>query len=58
MYNLLITLFDKPMLAVMLVLAVVMIAGLLVSVPLRGGDLVVKVSSVEVQLHGARQPAA
>ncbi len=57
MYNLLIALFDKPTLAVVLVLAVVLIAGLLVSVPLRGGDVVVKVSTVEVQLHGAKQSA-
>lgn len=56
MFNLLVTLFNKPMLAVVLVLGVVMIAGLLVSVPLRGGDVTVKVSGVEIQLHGARQP--
>jgi hypothetical protein len=56
MNNLLCALLDRPALAVVLVLAGVLIAGLLVSVPLHGGELIVKVSIVEIRLHGVRQP--
>lgn len=57
MYAALIALFERPFLATVFVLAVVLVVGMLVSVPLRGGDVVVKVPAVELQVNGPKRPA-
>jgi len=57
MINVITAIMDRPVLVAVLLAAVLLLTALVVAVPLRGGEVTLKVSTVEVQMVGARPPA-
>ncbi len=57
MINVIAALLDRTTLVALLLVAALVLTALVVAVPLRGGEVTVKVSTVQVQMVGARAPA-
>ncbi len=57
MIDLVTAIMDRPVLVAVLLAALLLLTALVVAVPLRGGEVTLKVATVEVQMVGTRPPA-